>query len=354
MFEARLAGLRQQMQGAGLEALLVADPANSFYLSGLNGGEGMVLVTAKAAFLLVDPRLTIQARQEVHHLEIVEYSRNFYNVLEQLLKDLSIKSIAYEVRHVSVEQVGRHMEKVPGVIWRPGAPLVEQLRLVKDAAEIACIGRAAAITDAAWADFRPRLRAGISERELAGELEYALRRHGADGFAFPTIVVSGPRSAMAHGIPSGRALRRGDLVITDFGAVYRGYCADLTRTVVIGELDSEQQKVFQAVVDAGRAALEEVRPGVTAAYLEEKARQVLKEYGYESYFGHRLGHGVGISVHEGPSFREDYPETLQAGMVITIEPGVYIEGWGGIRVEDLVLVTTEGGELLSHAPQGIA
>lgn len=349
MFEARLAKLRQKMSEAGLESLLVADPANGFYLSGLTGGEGIVLVTGQVAFLLVDPRLTTQARAEVHHMEIMEFQRNFYVVLEQLVEDLGLGSLAYEAGNTSVQQAETYGRKMSGVAWRPAPLLVEGLRAVKDASEVACIRRAAEITDAAWEEVRPRLAPGMREREVAGELEYALRRHGADGFAFPTIVASGPRAAMAHGTPGDRQLAPGDLVVVDCGAVYRGYCADLTRTAVIGPPDTEQERVFQAVMEAGQVAREEVRPGVTTAYLEDKAREVLRRYGYDENFGHRLGHGVGISVHEAPGFRQEDPEPLAAGMVITVEPGVYLPEWGGIRVEDLVLVTSEGGELLSRA-----
>lgn len=352
MFADRLRRLRERMAAAGVPALLVTDAAGCFYLSGLTGGEGTVVVTREAGYLLVDPRITCQAREEVGHLEIKEFRGSLYGALEQLAAGAGITSLAFEAANLSVQQADRLKEKLPGITCVPVPEILAELRQVKEPEEIERIRRAAAITDAAWDEIRPEIAPGLTEKEVAGWLEYALRCHGADGYAFPTIVASGPRAAMAHGTAGERRLRPGDLVVVDMGAVYQGYCADLTRTVVAGKPDARQREVYAAVKRSGETALALAAPGVKTDFLEQVAREVLKEYGLEEYFGHRLGHGVGISVHEGPSFSHEASVELVPGMVITIEPGVYIPDWGGVRIENLVLVTASGSEVLSRAVEG--
>lgn len=353
MFEDRLRRLREKMAVAGIPALLVTGAANCFYLSGLTGGEGTVVVTLETGYLLVDPRITCQAREEVCHLEIREFRESLYSALEQLAGETGITSLAFEAAGLSVQQADRLKEKIPGITFVPVPEILAELRQVKEPEEVERIRRAAAITDAAWDEIRPEIRPGLTEKEVAGRLEYALRRHGADGYAFPTIVASGSRAAMAHGTAGDRPLQPGDLVVVDMGAVYRGYCADLTRTVVVGKADARQREVYAAVKRAAETALALVAPGIKTDFLEQAARDVLKEYGLEEHFGHRLGHGVGISVHEGPSFSREAGVELEPGMVITIEPGVYIPDWGGVRIENLVLVTGNGAEILSRAAEGL-
>lgn len=353
MFEDRLRRLREKMATAGIPALLVTGTANCFYLSGLTGGEGMVLITPQAGYLLVDPRISFQAREEVFHLEIIEFRESFYPALAQLAAEAGITSMAFEATALSVQQADRFQEKLSGISFMPVPEILAPLRQVKEPGELERIRRAAAITDAAWDEIQPEIGPGLTEKEMAGRLEYALRRHGADGYAFPTIVASGPRAAMAHGTAGERPLRPGDLVVVDMGAMYQGYCADLTRTVVVGKPNARQREVYAAVQRAAETALAMVAPGVKTDFLEQAARDILQEDGLEEYFGHRLGHGVGISVHEGPSFSREAGVELEPGMVITIEPGVYIPGWGGVRIENLALVTASGSEVLSRAVEGL-
>jgi Xaa-Pro aminopeptidase len=231
----------------------------------------------------------------------------------------------------------------------PMPDLVSELRMVKDDEEIECIRQAAAIADQAFEQVSTMIKAGQKEKTVAIEMEYCMRRLGADGVSFETIIASGPRSAMPHARASDREMEEGDLVIVDFGAVYQKYCSDCTRTLVIGEINARQREIYEIVDEAKREALKTIQPGVSAYRVDEVARSIITKRGYGQYFGHSLGHGVGRSIHEEPtlSFRDE--TLLEPGMVVTVEPGIYIPNWGGVRLEELVLVTGHGGELLTRS-----
>jgi len=240
--------------------------------------------------------------------------------------------------------------KAPEVELIPSRQVVEMQRAVKEVEEVALVEAAAAIADGAFEAVRSQIEAGITEREVAIELERQMLLGGAEKPSFPTILAGGPNGAKPHAIPSDRVLQEGDLVVVDFGAQAQGYCSDCTRTLMLGEGDERQLETWQAVREAQQAALDVVASGVGAAKVDAAARELLRERGFVEEFSHGVGHGVGLEVHEFPTLSEKSQSVLEAGMIITVEPGVYIEGWGGVRLEELVLVTDQGQRALTHAP----
>ena len=347
--ENRLERFRRLALVDGLEAAIIQNPENRAYLSGFEGSAGSVLVTLDAAYLLVDFRYLEQAQEQAAGLKVILHQPEITSTLGVLLAELGVKNLGWEKSFVTLEQRERWESRLEGVVLQPIPDYVSYLRMVKEEEEIGLIRRAAAIADQAFAMVRPAIRPGAVEREVAIELEYAMRRLGADRYAFDTIVASGPRSAMPHARASERVMGEGDLVIVDFGAVYNCYCSDCTRTLVLGEMSEQQREVYQTVRDAQEAALRFIRPGVKASQVDQVARDFIARRGYGKYFGHSLGHGVGRGVHEEPtlSFRDE--TILEPGMVVTVEPGIYIPDWGGVRIEDLVLVTPSGAEVLTSA-----
>lgn len=336
------------MQQAGVDALWVSQPANVRYLSGFSSPEdAKLLLTPSAVLLYTDHRYQIQAAEEVTvELHIARPPAT----LEHAAERVRGLRVGFEAEHLTVAGLDdlRHYWQAELV---PLKSLVETLRLVKSESEIAAIRRAQAIADAAYAEVRPMIRAGAREADLALALETAMRRLGADGPGFETIVASGVRGALPHGRASAKPLADGELVTLDFGALSGGYHSDMTRTVPIGKVGPELRRLYMAVLDAGEQAIAAVGPGVRAADLDALARSVLAGHDLAEHFTHSLGHGVGLNIHEGPGLRAASDEVLRPGMVITIEPGVYIEKVGGVRIEDLVLVTETGHEVLSKSPK---
>lgn len=345
----RLAALRAAMAAhePPVEALLVGSPHNRRYLTGFSGSAGWALVTPEAAVLLVDFRYVDQARAEAPAFEVVEASPDPLQQLGRVLERLGVLRVGCERDHVTLGQLERLRERAPGVEWLPVAGVVERLRAVKDEEELAAIRRAAGVAERAFREVLAEVRPGIAERDLAAELEYRMRRAGADGPAFDTIVASGPRSALPHGRAGERRLAPGDFVTFDFGARVDGYCSDCTRTVVLGRADEEQRRVYGLVRHAQEAALAAVRAGVRGREVDAAARGVIEAAGMGERFGHGTGHGVGLEVHEAPRLGRASEDVLAPGMVVTVEPGVYISGWGGVRIEDLVVVREDGAEVLT-------
>jgi Xaa-Pro aminopeptidase len=339
--------LSSMLEDAGLDALLITQPENVRYLSGFTSPEdGWVAVWREGATLVTDPRYTVQAQQESRIPHRIVPREQSAEVTAELLRG----RVGFEANHLAFGKLETLREQVPAE-WVPTRDLVEKLRLKKTPEELEHVRAAARLADEGYEHILPFLKPGVSELDIALELEFFLRRRGSEGVAFEVIVASGERSAMPHGTASARKLRPGELVTLDFGAVVGGYHSDLTRTLALGEVSRELRDIYDAVLEAQQAALEAVRPGRTGQGLDAIARQVLSERGYGEYFAHGLGHGVGLAVHEGPRLSKISEDVLEAGMVLTIEPGVYIPGVGGCRIEDLVLVTETGYEVLSHSPK---
>lgn len=332
----------------GLDGLLVTHLPNIRYLTGFTGSAGMVLVTGEGAVLLTDFRYEAQAGAEVGELARVEVEpQSLWDRLWAVLESSDLERIGFEAESVSVRDAERFAAGGKPWRWTPTRAVVEGLRLRKGPDEVAAIARAAALALGALEATLGGVEPGLRELEIATRLEAELRRRGSEWHPFPTIVASGPRSALPHARASERVVARGELLLLDFGAQLDGYCADITRTVVLGRADARQRACYAVVEQAQRTAREGLRAGMTGREADALAREVIERAGLGSAFGHSLGHGVGLEVHEAPRLSRTATDPLPADAVVTVEPGVYLAGWGGIRLEDDVHLSAEGPVLLS-------
>lgn len=338
----RLHALREAVAATGLDALLVMRPENRAYLTGFTGSAGWVLVTAEKGYLITDFRYIEQATHQAPHFEIVRQTGNINQVVATKLDELGCTRLGFERDYVTVALFDSLKANLPGVELIPTSQMIEELRQVKDADERSLMQKATEIAEHAFLHILNLIKPGISEREIALEMEYYMRKLGADGVAFDTIVASGTRSSLPHGRASEKLIAKGDFVTMDFGALYQGYCSDMTRTVVVGQPTPKQLEIYNIVLDAHMQALNAIRPGPLGKEIDAIARRVISEHGYGEYFGHGLGHGVGKVVHEGPSCGASGETPLRSGHVVTVEPGIYIPNWGGVRIEDMVMVTDDG------------
>jgi len=356
---ARLARLRTAMVAAGFAAVYTTHPANRHYLTGYTGEDnppnesaGALLITADTAYLRTSVVNAVQARAEAPDYEVVAYA--WHDEATQQLQEIvtrhTIRRIGFDesaMLYTTYQWLGATL---PDVELAAVGSLISDLRLIKDEAEIALLRRAQAITVAAFVDVSARIVAGMTERDVAWELEKAVRTHGGEGLGFSTIVGAGENGARPHHTVTDRPIRAGEPVVIDMGARYEGYSGDLTRTIVVGEPDDQFRRVYDVVLRAMRHAEEVARPGMTGGDLDAAARGVIAEAGYGDAFLHGLGHGIGLQVHEAPSARKEGTDVFAAGMSLTIEPGVYLPDWGGVRIEDLVVFTPTGIINLTDAP----
>lgn len=339
----RLQKLRALLSGSDSPALLVTYPVNVTYLTGFTGTTGYALVTGENAYLLTDFRYLEQAREEAALFEVVDVTCAAWEKTGKILEGEGVRTLALEAEHLTVETFGKISAALPGSVTPlPGASPVGMMRRIKSREEIQAIEAAVRLADEAFAHILAFLAPGVREVEAALELEYFMRRQGAKNVSFDLIVASGKRSALPHGVAGKKPLEPGDAVVLDLGCILDGYCSDLSRTVFIEAVSSEQKKVYQAVLDAQRAALDVIHAGMTGREADAPARDLLAGKGMAEFFGHGLGHGLGREVHEGPKLSPAADEMLEAGMVVTVEPGVYLEGRFGVRIEDVVVVE-EGG-----------
>jgi Xaa-Pro aminopeptidase len=351
MKAARLAKLRAWMAEESLDALVVSKSANLRYLTGFSG-EGL-LVVDDSAVICTDSRFSVQAAEEAPEAECLAGRDGHLVGAAERLTAKAARRAGFEAEALTYAGFETLKEKAPEVELVPSRKVIENQRAVKDPAELELIEAAAAIADRAFEAVRPRIQPGMTEREAALELERHMILGGGERPSFPTIVAGGPNGAKPHATPGERPLQEGDLVVVDWGVQARGYCSDCTRTLMLGELDDRQREVYDAVHAAQLAALGAVAPGVPAREVDTAARDLLGERGLAEHFGHGVGHGVGLEVHELPTVGHRSQDDLELGMVITIEPGVYIEGWGGVRLEELVLVTERGARVLTGAPHDL-
>jgi len=346
--EGRQAALRERLAILGLDGLLVQSLPNIRYLTGFTGSSGLLLVRAQDCTLVTDFRYAVQAPREVGGLVRVEIDPvNVWDRLKRVLAERPAPVVGFEAHIVTVRERER-LEGLGVARWDATTEVIESLRQVKDAAELDAIRAAANLAQAALAETLPLIRVGETEFAVAARLEGALRRRGSEWHPFPTIVASGPRSALPHARTSERIVARGEWLLLDFGAQVDGYCADLTRTVVVGApADERQRLVYEVVRQAQRRAIEGVRGGMSGRDADALAREPIAQRGYGEAFGHSLGHGLGLEVHEAPRLSPTAESTLPVGAVVTIEPGIYLPGWGGVRLEDDVHLLPERAELLS-------
>ncbi|MBT9135762.1 MAG: Aminopeptidase YpdF [Firmicutes bacterium] len=346
----RIDRLRQAIP-AEADALLITKPDNRTYISGFTGSNAYLLVGREVALLLTDFRYIEQASAECPYFVVRDYAPVLSDSLKQALDDANIRVLAFESDFVTFSTYHELKEKL-GVTLMPTTGLVEKLRQVKDAGEVENMQQAALIAEAALAEVLSMVKPGVSEKFVALNLEFALRKRGAERLPFDIIAASGPRSSLPHGRASERLIERGDFLTLDFGAVYNGYCCDMTRTFIVGaKATLEQERVYSTVLAAQEQALSALRPGLIGRAFDKVARDVITAQGYGERFGHGLGHGVGRAVHEGPGAGSKSEDLFSPGMVITVEPGIYLPGWGGVRIEDMVLVTETGYRNFNSFPK---
>ncbi|MGE0556059.1 MAG: M24 family metallopeptidase [Gemmatimonadales bacterium] len=346
--ERRQGKLRRALADRGMGGMLVASLPSIRYLTGFSGSGGMLIVAERATILVTDFRYASQAPAEVgSSAEVQIEPKHVWGGVRDALARLGVRRIGIERDQLTLAGVAE-LEPLEGVEAVPVSGMVEALREVKDEAEITALRDAARLACDALDSILGFIRPGRTEFEVAAELEAALRRRGSEWFAFPTIVASGPRTALPHARCSGRAIQEGDWLLLDFGAQVDGYCSDITRTYVVGaQPDGRQREVYEVVRRAQEAARREIRPGQTGKEADDLARDLIIQAGMGDRFGHSLGHGLGLEVHEGPRLSQRNADPLPVGAVVTVEPGVYFDGWGGVRIEDDVVLRPDGAECLS-------
>ena len=339
--------VQEELKQRGLDAILVSSYENRRYSCGFTGSDGFALIMQDEAYLYVDGRYTSQAHLETKGLKIIEYKSKSY----ELLQKHGLYNLAIEDKKLSFYDYKLLKEALPNTQIHSGSDIFEKLRIVKSADEIENIKKAAQITDLAFSHILDFIEIGMTEKEIALELEHFMRQNGADDIAFSTIAACSERSALPHAKPTDRKVKHGDIVLMDFGCRYNGYCSDMTRTVAVGGATEKQIQVYNIVLSAQKAALEKIRGGASSLEVDGAARDVIKDAGFGDKFVHSLGHGVGLDIHEMPAVSSLKERTLQPGCCITVEPGIYLEGEFGVRIEDLVVVTEDGYINLVSSPK---
>jgi len=350
----RIQKIRQKIKERGLDALLISQDENRYYLSGFNG-EGYLLITASDAVLMTDFRYTEQAEHEATDYKVFQISGDLSNWFPTVAANLNGAKLGFEAANLTVNQYSRFTNATTGANLKismvPVEGITESLRTVKEPAEIELITKASNITDRAFDYINNNIHAGMSERDAAWLIERYMRENGSDGIAFEVIVAGGANGAMAHHRPSDDLLMPGAAIVMDFGAKYLGYCSDMTRTITVGAHTDEFDKRYTIVLKAQLEALDKIRAGMTGEQADAIARDSLKNDGFGEAFGHSLGHGVGLFIHESPRVGPRSTDILQDGMVFSVEPGIYLPGWGGIRIEDTVVMENGRVRRLTQSPK---
>ena len=350
----RVKRLQRILARENLDFLLVTFLPHVRYLSGYSGTNGIILASPKGLTFFTDFRYKEQAKQQVKNMKAMMAERDLFSSLSRLaqLKGRRIK-LGFEADHLSCTAYRRLKLLLPDCLLVATEKLIESLTVKKDKGEIEKIKKAAKITDRVFADILDYVKPGVTELDLSAELEYRMKRYGSTAPRYETIVASGPRSAMPHGVASRKKINGNEFVTFDFGAVFDGYTADLTRTVVVGKANRKQKEVYNTVLRAQGVAIRKTRSGIKACDLDKAARNVIKKAGFGKYFGHGLGHGIGLVVHDNPVVNPTNQQALESGMVITVEPGIYIPNWGGVRIEDDVLITSRGCRVLTESDRNL-
>jgi Xaa-Pro aminopeptidase len=368
---ARHVKLRAALRAANLDALVVTHLPNLFYLTNFQATAGIAVVMPERLHLILDFRYSAAAQEYwdtpygCPDAEIVPFERTYEETLTALLKQLQPKQLGIEGAYMSVNRasdLARSLDDT-GVTLVPTDSIIEQLRIVKDAHEVEMLRKGGQLLSVVAAEIIGEITSGLKEQEFAARIDWRIKNAGFERCSFETIVASGPNAALPHAHAGERVMRDGDLVVLDFGGVYGGYCVDLTRTVALGDPDAEMARVYGAVLEAQKAAIQAVKPGVRAGDIDAAARETLGRHKLAEAFGHSTGHGLGVEIHETPRIgpRREATGTspappdvaIEPGMVFTIEPGAYLPGWGGVRIEDDVLVTSDGVEVLTNVPTSL-
>ncbi|WP_067728086.1 M24 family metallopeptidase [Oceanobacillus damuensis] len=346
----KLKKLRNKLKLNKLDAILITSPINRRYITGFTGTAGAAIISQTDATFITDFRYTEQAAEQATDFSIVEHKQLIEDGIADQIKAMGINHLGFEKDYVTYTQFENYNKKF-GVELIPVSGLIEEIRLIKTSDELNIMKKAAKIADDAFEHIQSFIKPGVKEIDISNELEFFMRRQGAISSSFDTIVASGFRSAFPHGVASEKEIGNGELVTLDFGALYEGYCSDITRTVAVGEISSELREIYDIVLEANLRGVNGIKPGMTGIEADALTRDYITEKGYGKNFGHSTGHGLGLEVHEGPglSYRSD--KILETGMVVTVEPGIYVNGLGGCRIEDDIVITDTGNERLTFAPK---
>ncbi|MEB6247686.1 Xaa-Pro peptidase family protein [Mammaliicoccus sciuri] len=332
--------LREVMNEKGLEAVVILSPYNRRYLSGFTGTSGSLLITQDNSLLITDFRYIQQANDQAQDFEVINQEGPMLSKINDLIKEGQYKNVGVESHLITYNEY--QALNTDAVELSSIESVIETIRMVKDEFEIKLIQKAADIVDETYEHILKWVKPGMTENEVNNEMEMFMRSKGATCSSFDTIVASGHRGALPHGVASNKVIEEGDMITLDFGALYEGYVSDVTRTFAIGQPKEEMKKIYNIVLEAQLTALEQIKPGMTGKEADTIARDIIKSYGYGEQFGHSLGHGIGLEVHEGPALSQKSDIVLEENMCITLEPGIYVDGLGGVRIEDDVLVTKNG------------
>jgi len=349
----RLTKLREILTNEGLDAILITQPENRRYLSGFTGSTGVLLISQEQAVLATDFRYYEQVEKQAPDFRLAKVTARFETLLPELIQQVGAKTVGFESTHLTVDQHQQWQEVAEGFELLPTRELVERIRAVKDEGELGKIKKAIALSDEALAHIAGFIEPGMTEKEVAWELEVFMRTRGAEKLAFDTIVGSGPNGAMPHATVSERVIQAGEPIVIDMGAMVDGYNSDLTRTICAGRADDKFKEIHAIVLEAQLTAERDIRPGMQGKQADGIARQVIEQAGYGENYGHGLGHGVGLAVHEKPGVGRLSEDVLEPGMVFTVEPGIYLPGWGGVRIEDIVVMKEDGVEVLTQVSKAL-
>lgn len=348
MITLKLDNLRNQLEIENLDALLITNPFNRSYMTEFTGTAGVALVSAKDAVFITDFRYTKQAEKEIAGYRIVQHTTTIIEEVALQVKNMNVKTVGFEKDDLSFGLYELYNKEVDAEL-KPVSGLVEKLRMVKTPDEIATLQAAAKIADDAFTHIITYIRPGITELDVSNELEFFMRKQGATSSSFSIIVASGLRSALPHGVATDKVIESGDFVTLDYGALYKGYISDITRTVAVGEPSDKLKEIYAVVLEAQELALKEIKPGMTGIEADRIARDYITSKGYGEAFGHSTGHGIGLEVHEGPGLSSKSNTVLEPNMVVTVEPGIYLPEIGGVRIEDDIVITANGNKRLTFA-----
>lgn len=344
----KLERLRASMEKVNVDGLLITSTYNRRFMTNFTGSAGVVLISQKEAKFITDFRYIEQAGKQAVDFEIVQHTGTIIEEVGKQAKGMNISKLGFEQDHMTFATYKAYEKAIDGQLM-PLSGVIENLRLIKTSSEIKILKEAAAIADAAFTHILDFIRPGITELDVSNELEFFMRKQGATSSSFDIIVASGVRSALPHGVATDKIIEKGDFITLDYGAYYNGYVSDITRTLAVGKPSEELINIYDIVLEAQLRGMAGIKPGMTGKEADALTRNLIEEKGFGQYFGHSTGHGIGLEVHEGPALSLRSDIILEPGMAVTVEPGIYLPGIGGVRIEDDTIVTLDGNEALTHS-----